>query len=117
MTGMSWHQQRAAGMHALPDDIVAYTYRAANYCPRCIVGRLTVNPGDTGHRTTPWDTDPDTVETHLDTLARLGGIDRDDERSFDSGDFPKVVFRDSADDYAYTEGEPERCATCGEAIV
>jgi hypothetical protein len=105
-------------MHALPDDIVAYTYRAAVYCPRCIVGRLSVNPGDARHRTEPWPfATVETTEANLDALARLAGVDRDDERSFDSGDFPKVVFRDSAADYAYTEGEPERCATCGEAVA
>lgn len=115
---LSWHQQRAAGMHALPDDIVGYTFRAATYCPRCIIGQLTVNPGDTRHRSEPWPfATVETTERNLDTLARLAGIDRGDERSFDSGEFPKIVFRESAQNYAATEDEPEHCETCDEPLI
>jgi hypothetical protein len=35
MTYLSWHQQRAAGMHALPYDVVGYTNEGAILCPAC----------------------------------------------------------------------------------
>lgn len=38
--GMSWHQQRAAGMHALPYDVVGYSWHGSIYCPACLVERL-----------------------------------------------------------------------------
>jgi hypothetical protein len=43
-----------------------------------------------------------------------------DERSFDSGDFPKVIFRDQLG-YLYQAGgvgasNVERCAACGEEL-
>jgi hypothetical protein len=103
MTELSWHQARAAGLHALPYDIMGYAYRADLYCPGCIVGLLTTNPGNTGHGTVPADHD---TEVHLNLLARIAGIDRADEHSFDSNDFPKVVFRDQL------EGS-EHCGSCG----
>jgi hypothetical protein len=38
------------------------------------------------------------VEPMLDRVAYVWGIDREDESSYDSGEFPKVVFRDMTDD-------------------
>lgn len=74
--------------------IVGYTYNAENYMPEAIVAQLTTNPGNVNHHravvTAP--------EAHLDLLARLAGIDRTDERSFDSGDFPKVIFASDVED-------------------
>lgn len=90
-------------------DIVAYTFNADTYCPDCIIGRVTVNPGDTHH------SDPrkrDNVEALLDSLARIQGIDRTDERTYDSGDFPKVVFADQV----WGNEEDEYCGSCGEII-
>jgi hypothetical protein len=111
---MSWHQARAAGLHALPYDVVGYTYRADVWCGPCVVRALTVNPGNVGHRDPGPMADP---ETHLDVLARVAGIDRTDERTYDSDEFPKIIFRDSAADYAAREGQPERCTTCGGALT
>ena len=67
-----------------PDDIVAYTFRAENLCPTCVKRDVV------GHQRAArmW------AEDVLDLAADEQGIDRDDESSFDSGDFPKVVFRD-----------------------
>lgn len=70
--------------------VVGYTYRAANFCPEHIVAALTANPGDAGHGAAV----VHNIEDHLDVLARLAGIDRHDEDTYDSGDFPKVVFLD-----------------------
>jgi hypothetical protein len=96
---LSWHQQRAAGMHRMPDDIVGYSYRAANYCPNCTLRVLHSSP--TGEPPIAGMS----IELHLDVLARMRGIDRDDESSYNSGEFPKVLFRDMADD--------DTCESCG----
>lgn len=77
-------------------DIVAYTYNADIYCPACILQAMGVlQPNGT-------------TEWALDSLALDRGIDRYDERTFDSGDFPKVVFA--------SDLEGELCGMCGEAI-
>jgi hypothetical protein len=73
--------------------IAGYTYQADNFCPKHIVAQLTANPGDAGHAAAVI-ADP---ETHLDLLARLAGVDRTDEWSFDSGDFPKVILGDQVE--------------------
>jgi hypothetical protein len=81
-------------------DIVAYQYKGDLWAPEYIVGQLTANPGDGHHGTRPSESP---VEPHLDLLARIKGIDRYDESSFDSDEFPKVVFRDQI-----AEDEPLR---------
>ena len=81
-----------------PDDIVGYTYKADHYCPSHIVERLPTGPSEDfdgwalAHGVTM------TAEENLDEIAVAFGIDRGDEASFDSGYFPKVVFRDQTDD-------------------
>lgn len=80
-------------------DIVAYTYRADVWCPDCIsreFGGLSAPRLD--------------AEGWLDRAARGTGLDRMDEASYDSGDFPKVVFADQIED-------EEHCGQCGEAIL
>lgn len=86
-------------------DIVGYTYAADFYCEDCIVGLvLAANPHIHSTRLDYLHTEPD-----LDRLARLLGIDRYNEATFDSGDFPKVVFADVLEDN-------ERCGKCGEEL-
>jgi hypothetical protein len=67
--------------------IVGYTFSADNYCPSCIVSIYT------SHRRYPTCFLPigDTVEQQLDVLALLADIDRTDEYSYDSSDFPKPI--------------------------
>lgn len=89
------------------DTIVGYTFNADQYGPECIVAQVTTNPGDVHHR----DAKIDDAETHLDLLARIAGIDRMDEHSFDSGDFPKVIFA------VQVESDEERCGACGEPLI
>lgn len=94
------------GQHAT--DIVGYTYAADTYCPddmRAIAKRHTARPVPSL-----------SVEVELDEWARMARIDRYDERSFDSDEFPKVIFADSAWDVAGTEFA-DHCATCGSALV
>jgi hypothetical protein len=84
------------------DTIVGYTYQADLYCPGCIVGQvLAANPHIHSTRL-----DYATTEGDLDRLANLLAVDRYDEATFDSGDFPKVVFA------GMLEGD-DRCGKCG----
>jgi hypothetical protein len=83
--------------------IVGYDYRASRYCPTHLIEQL-VADGDAS----PAAIDMNEEEV-LDQIAGANGIDRRDERSFDSGDFPKVVLS------VNTEGE-DACETCGEVL-
>lgn len=111
MTGLSWHQMNGAGMLAKSYDIVGYTYSADTYCPDHVLRAM-------GKRRLPGKT----TEESLAVYARKADVDPEDERSFDSGDFPKVIFRDSAHDVcnAANDYEPgqcgDRCGTCGEPL-
>jgi hypothetical protein len=113
---LSWHQQRAAGMHALPYDIVGYTYQAGIYCPAHILGHV-LNNGTYNLEAIS------AVETMLDDIAAERKIDRGNESSYDSGDFPKVIFRDSVHNSCTPENDylpgqcADTCATCGEQLT
>jgi hypothetical protein len=108
---LSWHQMNGAGMLAKSYDIVGYTFSADNYCERHIFGAM-------GKRRLPGRS----AEESLDTYAKQRGIDRQDERSYDSGNFPKVIFRDQAHDVCnlandYGPGQcGDRCGQCGEPL-
>lgn len=94
------------------DTIVGYTYNADIYCTDCIVDELQTRGDLMDAYPAGFDT-----EAWLNRCAAIVGIDRFDEGTFDSGDFPKVVFADSAADYEFSEGEAERCGRCHEALV
>lgn len=91
-----------------PDTIVAYTYDAEQLCPACTVAallkRFPFNGPFEGHDRS------DRNEWVLDTIADAIELDRSDEHSFDSGDFPKVVFADMVED-------DEPCDGCHEDII
>lgn len=48
------------------------------------------------------------AETNLNATAKYLGIDREDETSFDSNDFPKVIFAASVTD--------DECTRCGDRL-
>lgn len=87
-------------------DIVGYTFRAANYCPGCITAALPTGPGEAYDGWRLADGVPMSVEANLTEIAAAFSIDRFDEQTFDSGDFPKVIFASSIED-------DEQCETCG----
>ena len=87
-----------------PTDIVGYTYAADTYCPDCIADAF--RPDDGVERTYA------DTEAVLDDAARDRGIDRQDERSYDSDDFPKVIFADGVQE----PSDGDRCGACGEPI-
>lgn len=80
--------------------IAAYTYKADLYCPDHIVEQI---DGEA-----PVEDIAGAIEEKLDYIAGMFGIDREDESTFDSGDFPKVAFSDELYDHAH-------CA-CGHRI-
>lgn len=95
------------------DDIVGYTYKAANYPPEKILAALGV--ADV--------VSEESIDERLAALAAERGIDRDDEYSFDSDDFPKAVHEAqvSTADYAwlgreYFEGFDGQPLTDDEAL-
>lgn len=87
-------------------DIVGYTYCAGNYCPHCIHKAM-------GNMMSPAIEDCERV---LDMIAKNDGIDRYDEASYDSSDFPKVIFADQANEAGEYGGERETCGWCGEEL-
>lgn len=75
-------------------DILGYVYRADIWCPECVHFAFEGDPRVC-------------TEEVLDRAARERGIDREDETSFDSDEFPKVIMR--------FEMEPGE--TCGECAL
>lgn len=108
-------------------DIVGYTYKADNYCHGCIRTAMGMQ-----YRTVPvtmldeaFDVAPVMpydIEAMLHVFAQLDGIDRYDERTYDSGDFPKVIFADMVHDSCSEENGYEtgqcgdQCGKCGEPL-
>jgi len=93
-------------MHAT--TIVGYTYDADNYGPECIAAVLAadgfpVAPGELGH--------DQAAENMLDELAEIRRIDRMDARSYDSGEFPKVIFASQVED------DSEICGHCLNPLI
>jgi hypothetical protein len=87
--------------------IVGYTFAVDNYCPDCIVASLPTGPGEAFDG---WalakGADNMSTEANLSEVAAAFGIDRDDERTFDSSEFPKVIFSDQAT-------WMDQCCVCG----
>lgn len=88
-----------------PYDVVGYTFQAATFCPRCIVpiveGSIDYPPVASVSGLS--------AEGGLGLLAKALHLNRMDESSYDSGDFPKVIFRDQLDD---TEMALNTCDVC-----
>jgi hypothetical protein len=93
-------------------EIVAYTFQAAIFHPHCIVAAL---PTGEGEEFDGWalaaGADPMSVEDNLSEIAAAFGIERMQEDSFDSGDFPKIVFGSQVEDDTMT------CDGCFEPII
>ncbi|WP_405057065.1 hypothetical protein OG474_30555 [Kribbella sp. NBC_01505] len=99
-------------------DIVGYSYNADIYCPDHIVAQITSNPGDVWHSAARIGA----AEMHLDLCARIKGVNRSDEGSFDGGDFPKVIYAEHAvapgpNGEEDAESRADRCAICDEFLL
>lgn len=85
-------------------QVCGYTYRAAEYCPAHAVAAVLAHEGLEGHGLAP------NPHMALNRLASSFGVNRADEYSFDSDDFPKVIFGYQAED------ADSVCETCGEPL-
>lgn len=86
--------------------IVGYTYKAETICPDCAVCAT----HHVAAKIPGFEFDVTRTEALLNVAARLKGIDRTDEHTFDSDDFPKVVFASQVDG-------PEPCDQCGIDLI
>jgi hypothetical protein len=84
-------------------EIAGYTYRADLLCPSCTIEAM-IGAGDAGPAARDMPT-----EDVLEQCAGALGIDRDDEHTFDSDEFPKVALLDHL-------AANEACAACHEAL-
>ncbi|MBM4570246.1 hypothetical protein GS896_27480 [Rhodococcus hoagii] len=73
-------------------DIAGYTYKAENYLPANLIEAMIADGS-----ASPAARDM-SVEDVLDQIAAANAIDRMDERSFDSSEFPKVIFESQITD-------------------
>ena len=87
-------------------DIVGYSFNTENFCPDCIIEALPTGPGETFDGWKLADGVQMSTEDNLHEIAAAFQIDRQDERSFDSSEFPKVIFSSQVED-------SEECALCG----
>jgi hypothetical protein len=78
------------------DRVVCYMYNADLYHPACMLDVMRLPQGD-----------PEKV---LSDEAIRWGINRGEEESFDSDEFPKVVFAGYLSDENY-------CGLCGETLL
>lgn len=83
-------------------DIAAYTYRAEILCPTCVIEAL-IHDG----LAAPAARDMN-EERVLDQIAEANAIERYNEWSYDSDEFPKVVFEGSL--------QGEHCDSCGDEL-
>jgi hypothetical protein len=74
------------------DEVAAYTYRTEVYCPACLITRM-IAAGDASPAAGDLP-----AEDVLDQCAEAAALHRTDEASFDSSEFPKVVFLDQVRD-------------------
>lgn len=87
-------------------DIVAYTFKADIYCPDCITEVLPTGEGEAFDGWALAEGAPVmSTEANLNEIAFAFGIDRENEYSFDSDEFPKVVFSSQIE-------EAENCGKC-----
>lgn len=87
----------------MTNPIIGYTYKAELLCPSCLIETLIQSK-----ELSPFARDM-APEEALDILA-IPNIDRADEYSFDSDEFPKVVLSHQVETPTVT------CDRCGEVL-
>ena len=91
-------------------DIVGYSYQADTYCPTCTTAMVRRNAA---LPLSFWNAAPANadIETTLDYYAThvIPDADRYDETTFDTEDFPKVIFSSQVE-------SPEHCGACHEEL-
>ena len=98
-------------MYVRESTIVGYAYRADLWCEECmeeLLGRgITVKNWAVGLK-------PGSAEVMLDDLFATLGVDRQDEYTFDSDDFPKIVTLGHLD--FHSNEDLDECGECGERL-
>lgn len=91
--------------------VIGYDFNADHYCDGVCILRALGEVTQDQYEQATYITDVtvlfdecSTVEGALAVIARRRGVDRMDERSYDSGSFPKVIFS--------TEEFPDYCPRC-----
>ncbi len=92
--------------------IVGYTYQSDNYCPVCVICALGLGEVTETVEHVDGSVEVITSEQVLDLLAQLRRINRDDETSFDTSEFPKVITRLMVDADPCTT----TCGSCDEQL-
>lgn len=83
-------------------SVIGYTFNADNYCNGiCVLQAMGVPVSE--------DANCMTIKSVLDSVATARGINRYDEYSYDSREFPKVIFSSQVE-------ETEHCGGCGGKI-
>jgi hypothetical protein len=113
---------------------VGYDFNADSYCLNCIPTVIYQRGRGHGGTGTRPNGECNCTECRLDRIAIARGIDRYDERSFDSGDFPKHIsyhndgHSECGPDGGYDDDDPDwawtidrqfcnmRCGKCGDVI-
>ena len=90
-------------MYVRQSTVVGYAYKADIWCPKCMEESSLLEG-----------VKPASAELMLDEVATRLKVDRHDEYSFDSDDFPKVVTIGDLDFHG-NEGIDE-CYQCGEEL-
>ena len=85
-------------------DIAAYTFRADIWCRECVIEALPTGPGEAFDGWAETGSLRMATEDNLSELAYAFGINRADENTFDSYDFPKVIFASQLDGFEYCAG-------------
>lgn len=86
------------------DKVVGYVWRAETFCPKCLRRKLfTEGKISMKEKSLP-------PEDLLDIKAEELGIDRNDEWSFDSDNFPKVIFATDV------EFDDDICGSCDKTV-
>lgn len=99
------HPEREKHIMSHATDIVGYTFNADNYHGNCLISGMVLarelSPAALSMR------NEDVLDQHAGALA----IDRTDESSFDSSEFPKVIFQ------SMVESDDDVCGHCGNPLL
>ena len=101
-------------MYVRESTIVGYAYRADIWCGQCVRTELRHrHPVTLGYHLCTYDQEC-TLEEWIDKAGSRLGVDRQDEYSFDSDDFPKIVTLGHVD--FHSNEDLDVCGECGEGL-
>lgn len=90
--------------------IVGYTFEGERWCEDCLRKAALTGAAEAGS-SYMWG-DSGSTEDILAEWAGVLGLDRDDEKSFDTSEFPKVITKQQAE-HDQGDGCEPHCRGCG----